>query len=282
MIKKVLLTLTWMVVSIFATGLKAQINSIDDFVEKTEELRTISQKLGQYYILTNLFPTNDKYKEAKKQNIDQFNSLIVELTENAPSEELSIELQKFNLTWLYVSKILDQKYDRAAAGKILDKLEDMQQEAKQITQMALELTKKRQTEVVEKASEARMQIQRMILYFLAHKAKIINSKIPDRFKDASDNFKSLLTYLENSEFNDDNKSGSTRCGIVTIRSESISILRLIDLIAPIFRAHDLLAMPLLTSQLSIDRILSNEDSEPSMTIPKPPFMTSPQPTPPPL
>ena len=42
------------------------------------------------------------------------------------------------------------------------------------------------------------------------------------------------------------------------------------------------AMPLLTSQKSISRMRRPDSSEPSITMPKPPFTTSPQPTPPPL
>ncbi len=204
MIKKTILALSvFWAVSLFRP-LYAQINSINDFVEKTQELRTISQKMGTYYILTQLYPTNDDYKKKKESNIELFNKLVVELTENAPSEELSIELQKFNLTWLYVNKILQQKYDRAAAGKILDKLEDMQMEAKAIAEMALSLTKKKQAEVVEKAAETRVQLQRMILYYIALKAKIINPKIKDRFEDARNKFKSNLAFLDGSEYNDEN------------------------------------------------------------------------------
>jgi hypothetical protein len=203
MIKKVLVTVVFVAISAMSS-VYAQINSINDFVEKTQELRTLSQKLGTYYILTQLYPTNEDYQKKREKNIESFNSLVVELTENAPSEELSIELQKFNLTWLYVNKILQQKYDRAMAGKILDKLEDLQLEAKAIADMSLKLTKKKQAEVVEKAAETRVQLQRMILYYIALKAKIINSKIKDRFEDARNKFKNNLSYLENTQYNDEN------------------------------------------------------------------------------
>ena len=71
-------------------------------------------------------------------------------------------------------------------------------------------------------------------------------------------------------------------GIVTCRSGVRSISRRMADMAPSLRAQLRRAMPLLTSQKSISRMWRSDSSVPSMTMPKPPLMTSPQPTPPPL
>jgi len=180
-----------------------QINSIDDFITKLEELRTISQKMGSYYILTNLYPTNETYKEKEKKNIDNFNNLLVKLINKAPSEELSIELQKLNLTWLYVGKVLKHKYDRMEAAKVLDKLEEMQTETKSIIDKTLELTKKSRAKILKVAAETRFYLQRMNLYYMADKAKIINTHIADRYNESVSKIKENLSYLKNSPYNDE-------------------------------------------------------------------------------
>jgi len=180
-----------------------QINSHSDYIEKLQELRTISQKLGIYYITHELYPTKPEFKEKKEKNIEEFNKLLVELTENAPDEEIMIELQKLNLTWLYVNKIISKTYERALAGKILDKLEEMQLEIQNIIEKYLQSTKERQAKIVEKAADTRVQLQRMILYYLAHRAKVYNTHIPERFNDAKNKFKSELDFLEKTEANDE-------------------------------------------------------------------------------
>ncbi len=71
-------------------------------------------------------------------------------------------------------------------------------------------------------------------------------------------------------------------GSVTFRPGVRSISRLMANMAPSLRAQLRRAMPLLTSHRSISRMRRPDSSEPSITMPKPPFTTSPQPTPPPL
>ena len=77
-------------------------------------------------------------------------------------------------------------------------------------------------------------------------------------------------------------SPSTIFGSVTTSLLSESIARVMVEIAPLFRAQDLRAIPLFTSQEIIESMFFCDCSEPSITRPKPPFITSPQPTPPPL
>ncbi len=71
-------------------------------------------------------------------------------------------------------------------------------------------------------------------------------------------------------------------GMVTHSSGVRSIWRRMANIAASLRAQLRRAMPLFTSHSSISRIWRSESSEPSIAMPKPPLMTSPQPTPPPL
>ncbi len=182
---------------------RAQINGIDDFITQIQELRTLSQKMGKYYILQNLYPSNEKYKKQAQESMDSFNSILVELIEQAPSDELQMELQKLNLTWMYVGKVLKTKYDRAAAAKVLDKLEYLQNEAKNIGQLAMELTKKDMAKVIITAAEARVMLQRMNLYFIAHRARILNQNIEQRFNESIVNLKSEIQFLENWEGNDE-------------------------------------------------------------------------------
>ncbi|GEM_PF-2067004 len=182
---------------------QAQINGIDDFIIQIQELRTLSQKMGKYYILQNLYPSNEKYKNQAQESMDSFNSILVELIEQAPSDELQMELQKLNLTWMYVGKVLKTKYDRAAAAKVLDKLEYLQNEAKNIGQLAMELTKKDMAKVILTAAEARVMLQRMNLYFIAHRARILNQNIEQRFNESMTSLKSEIQFLESWEGNDE-------------------------------------------------------------------------------
>ncbi len=93
---------------------------------------------------------------------------------------------------------------------------------------------------------------------------------------AKNNFYNLGIYSK------ENKSSSTKFGNVTFKFGSASIARFMAKIAPSFLAQLLLEIPLFTSQKSIDFNLRSASSEPSNNIPKPPLITSPQPTPPPL
>jgi len=184
-------------------GIRAQINGIDDFITQIQELRTLSQRMGKYYILQNLYASNDKYKEQARQTMDEFNDILVELIEQAPSDELQMELQKLNLTWMYVGKILKTKYDRAAAAKVLDKLEYLQREAQNIAELAMQLTKKDMAKVLVAASEARVMLQRMNLYFIAHRARILNQNIDERFTESFSKLKEEIQFLENWQGNDE-------------------------------------------------------------------------------
>ncbi len=197
--------LVWIIGLLLMTNVAEaqQINSIDDFVDHLQELRTISQKMGKYYILRNLYPTNEAYKKSAQESIDKFNQTLILLTEQAPTEELSIELQKLNLTWLYVNKVLQGKYDRMAAAKVLDKLEDLQKEAASISDMAMKLTKKELAKIIKKSTEARVMVQRMNLYYIANRAKIINPAIQERFEDSVQKLQENIKYLENSPLNDE-------------------------------------------------------------------------------
>jgi len=192
-----------LVLMLAGNTLNAQINNHGDYIEKLQELRTISQKLGIYYIMNELYRTNENFEKKKNENIERFTNLIVELTENAPDEELQIELNKLNLTWLYVNKLLNKPYERALAGKILDKLEEMQQEIYKIIDKYMHFTKEKQAQMVQKAADTRVQIQRMLLYYLAKRANVLNPEIPRRFKESKNLFKQELAELERSEYNDE-------------------------------------------------------------------------------
>src|SRR5690606_40679792 len=71
-------------------------------------------------------------------------------------------------------------------------------------------------------------------------------------------------------------------GNVTFNKVSASIARFMANTAPSLRAQLLREIPLFTSQKSIDFKRCSASKVPSRSIPKPPLITSPQPTPPPL
>ena len=76
--------------------------------------------------------------------------------------------------------------------------------------------------------------------------------------------------------------GSTNFGKVTSSLGSFSMALVMAKVAPLFLAHDLLAIPLFTSHEIIESMFLSDSHEPSINIPNPPLTTSPQPTPPPL
>ena len=78
------------------------------------------------------------------------------------------------------------------------------------------------------------------------------------------------------------RAGSTKFGRVTVRPACRSISSRICSWALAFPAHERRATPLETSHESMDCERRAASSVPSITRPKPPLMTSPHPTPPPL
>jgi len=206
-------------------GAQAQINGMEDFVGKLQDLRTISQKMGKYYILQNLYPTEEKYKKNLADNIKTYNTILAELIEQAPSDELEMEMLKLNLTWLYVGKILKTKYDRASAAKVLDKLEYLQSEADKISKMVMQLTKKDYAKIIQTASESRVMLQRMSLYFIAKRAKILNEHIDERFIESKQKLKDDIAILSNWEGNDE----TTRMLLDMIQTKLKSIMKKISL-----------------------------------------------------
>jgi len=207
------------------TGVQAQINGMEDFIAKLQDLRTISQKMGKYYILQNLYPTEDKYKKALEENVNTYNTTLAELIEQAPSDELEMEMLKLNLTWLYVGKVLKTKYDRAAAAKVLDKLEYLQQEADNISKLVMQLTKKEQAKIVQTATESRVMLQRMGLYFMAKRAKILNNNIDQRFNESKQKLKEDIYKLDSWEKNDE----TTQMLLDMIKTKLKSIMKKISL-----------------------------------------------------
>ncbi len=67
--------------------------------------------------------------------------------------------------------------------------------------------------------------------------------------------------------------------MVTFNKGCVSMALFIAKMAPSFLAQLLLEIPLFTSQKSIDSKRFDASLVPSRTIPKPPLITSPQPTP---
>ena len=117
-------------------------------------------------------------------------------------------------------------------------------------------------------------------YFYTHNVPMErvhhNSFSCELSRKATNNFYNLGIYSK------ENKSSSTKFGNVTFKFGSASIARFMAKIAPSFLAQLLREIPLFTSQKSIDFNLRSASTEPSNNIPKPPLITSPQPTPPPL
>ncbi len=190
------------ILSLSAT--QAQINSIQDFVIKNEELKMLTVRIAKNYIMTGVLPNNKKLLKEYEEDKNNFQEILIELTNNSPNDEIEIELQKLNLSWMMMDRILNKKYDAAAASKVLNYSEKMVDEIENITKLVLQSTKQKSVRYLKASSDGRMLSQKLLLYYMAHKVKMRNASIPQGFEDTKTKLYDIIKLLTDAAQNDPN------------------------------------------------------------------------------
>jgi hypothetical protein len=197
-IKNYLIITTFFIV----TGLNAQIQSLNDFIVKTEEIRMLTQRIAKNYIMKGILPNNPKIIKEMETDNNTFNEVLLELTDNALNEEIEIELQKLNLSWLLMNRILQKKYDGAAAAKVMLYADKMEQEIETIAEMVNQTTKSKSVKLLRLSSNGRMLSQRLLLYYIAGKAKVRKKEIPVVFEKTKAELYNVIKVLTDQSEND--------------------------------------------------------------------------------
>ncbi len=190
------------ILSLSAT--QAQINSIQDFVIKNEELKMLTFRIAKNYIMTGVLPNNKKLLKEYEDDKNNFQEILIELTNNSPNDEIEIELQKLNLSWMMMDRILNKKYDAAAALKVLNYSEKMVDEIENITKLVLQSTKQKAVRYLKASSDGRMLSQKLLLYYMANKVKMRNPEIPQRFDETKTKLYDIIKLLTDAAQNDPN------------------------------------------------------------------------------
>jgi len=181
---------------------QAQIKNMDDFIINTEELRMLIQRIAKNYIMKGILPHDQKVAKKLDEDSEKFSEILVNLTDSAPNDEINIELQKLNLSWMLMSRILKNKYDGNAANKVLKYANKMSNEIETIADMVNGLSKMKSVKILRVSSNGRMLSQKILLYYIAGKAKIRNPEIPKIFKDTKENLYDVIKVLTDQSEND--------------------------------------------------------------------------------
>ncbi len=181
---------------------QAQIKNMDDFIVKTEELRMLTQRVAKNYIMNGILPNNPKIVKQLKEDSDTFNETLVNLTDSALNEEIEIELQKLNLSWMLLNRILQKKYDTNAAAKVVKYADKMSKEIEIIADMVNNQTKLKSVKLLRLSSNGRMLSQKLLLYYIAAKAKVRDANIPVEFKKTKEDLYEVIKVLTNQSEND--------------------------------------------------------------------------------
>ena len=184
-----------------------QIKNLDDVIIKTEELRMLTQRIAKNYIMRGILPNDPKIQKQMDEDANEFTETLLNLTENALNEEIEIELQKLNLSWMLLNRILQKKYDGAAAAKVVNYADKMEKEIETIADMVNQTTKLKSVKLLRLSSNGRMLSQKLLLYYIAGKAKVRNKEIPKRFEETKENLYDIIKILtDRSEKDPDLKS----------------------------------------------------------------------------
>jgi hypothetical protein len=194
---------------IFTFNSQAQIKNMDDFMVNTEELRMLTQRIAKNYIMNGILPGMPKIENRLKADSDKFSETLVNLTDSALNEEIEIELQKLNLSWMLLNRILQQKYDTNAAAKVVKYADKMSDEIETIADMVNNTTKLKSVKLLRLSSNGRMLSQKLLLYYIAAKAKVRDPEIPDKFNQTkADLYDVIKTLTNQSESDPDLKTDS--------------------------------------------------------------------------
>jgi len=179
-----------------------QIKNLDDVIIKTEELRMLTQRVAKNYIMRGILPNDAKITKQMEEDAEEFSETLLNLTENALNEEIEIELQKLNLSWMLMNRILQKKYDAVAAAKVVSYADKMGGEIETIADMVNQTTRLKSVKLLRLSSNGRMLSQKLLLYYIAGKAKIRNKDIPQKFEETKAELYDVIKVLTNKSEND--------------------------------------------------------------------------------
>ena len=185
----------------------AQIKNVDDVIIKTEELRMLTQRIAKNYIMSGILPNNPKIKKQMETDSQTFTETLLILIENAINEEIEIELQKLNLSWTLMDRIIKKKYDPAAAAKVVSYSDRMEKEIETIADMINKQTKQKSVRLLRLSSTGRMLSQKLSLYYIAGRVKVRDKDIPAEFEKTKQQLYEVIKILtDKSETDPDLKS----------------------------------------------------------------------------
>ena len=190
------------IITLITQNFQAQIKNLDDVIIKTEELRMITQRMAKNYIMRGIMPNNPKIKKEMDDDAAAFADTLLQLTDDALNEEIEIELQKLNLSWMLLNRIIQKKYDAAAAAKVINYADKMEKEIDAIADMVNQTTKLKSVKLLRISSNGRMLSQKLLLYYIAGKAKIRNKDIPQRFENTKAELYEVIKLLTDQSEND--------------------------------------------------------------------------------
>ncbi len=190
------------IIILISQNFYGQIKNLDDVIIKTEELRMLTQRVAKNYIMRGILPNDPKIKKQMDEDSEEFSETLLNLTENALNEEIEIELQKLNLSWMLMNRILQKKYDGAAAAKVIHYADKMGNEIETIADMVNQTTKLKSVKLLRLSSNGRMLSQKLLLYYIAGKAKIRNKDIPQKFDDTKVQLYEVIKVLTSKSEND--------------------------------------------------------------------------------
>ncbi len=188
--------------TIIGLNSNAQIKNIDDFVINTEELRTLTQRIAKNYIMHGILPNIPRIAQQMQDDSDKFTNILLTLTDSAPNDEIDIELQKLNLSWMLMNRILQKKYDAVAAVKVIKYADKMGDEIETVADMVSSYSNSKSVKVLRLSSKGRMLSQKLLLYYIAGKAKIRDPEIPQKFKETKQQLYEVIKLLSDQAEND--------------------------------------------------------------------------------
>ncbi len=197
---------------LFATislGGQAQIKNMNDFIINLEDLRTLTERIAKNYIMKGILANNPKVVKQLDEDSNKFSETLISLTDSALNEEIEIELQKLNLSWMLMDRIMKKKYDGNSATKVIKYADKMSEEIETIAEMVNNSTKLKSVKLLRISSNGRMLSQKLLLYYIAAKAKLRDPEIPIKFEKTKKELYGIIKILtDQSERDPDLKADS--------------------------------------------------------------------------
>ncbi len=205
-LKKYIFALLFATISL---GGQAQIKNMNDFIINLEDLRTLTERIAKNYIMKGILANNPKVVKQLDEDSNKFSETLISLTDSALNEEIEIELQKLNLSWMLMDRIMKKKYDGNSATKVIKYADKMSEEIETIAEMVNNSTKLKSVKLLRISSNGRMLSQKLLLYYIAAKAKLRDPEIPIKFEKTKKELYGIIKILtDQSERDPDLKADS--------------------------------------------------------------------------